>query len=139
MEGLLAALGWGIVLACRSLYDSDSDRLLGKACQAFRGQTQSGPLSGTRLGILAANGDMLAKDQPTVSECAVTVSIKVLEVRESVVVKYSTGTKKALLHNVAGDVKVILRWQLLRSPPLSLLRLQLDVVAVLERLKPLLI
>ena len=31
----------------------------------------------------------------------------VLEVGESVVVKYGTGTKKALLHNVAGDVKVI--------------------------------
>ena len=36
-----------------------------------------------------------------------TVKIKVLEVGESVVIKYGTGTKKTLLHNVAADVKVI--------------------------------
>ena len=59
------------------------------------------------LGIVGASGGTLEKDQPTVSSRTVTVKIKVLEVGESVVISYGTGTKKALLHNVAADVKVI--------------------------------
>ena len=61
----------------------------------------------TLRGIVGASGGDLEDDQPTVSGRTVTVRIKVLEVGESVVVMYGTEPKKALLHNVAGDVKVI--------------------------------
>ena len=58
------------------------------------------------LGIVGAGGGTLVKDQPTVSGRTVSVAIKRLDVGQAVTITYGTGTKKALMHNVAGDVNI---------------------------------
>ena len=65
------------------------------------------PNAKTVLGIVSASGGTLEKDQPTVSGSTVTVAIKTLDVGDVVTITYGTGDKEALLHNVAGEVKLI--------------------------------
>ena len=80
---------------------------LGSAPVAPKGLTSAQKGAKGLRGIVGASGGTLAKDQPTVSGRTVTVSIKVLDVGASVVITYGTGGNKTLLHNVAGDVKIV--------------------------------